>query len=120
MSDAGWGVVIGTAIGALITGLFAWLAQRGKSDGEIQIAVLAEWQKLNAALSNRVSMLETRIAELQATHSKELEEMRRTHRAEMRAMRELNEGLQRQIAQNSQSTAHLMGDTPVTGGDDED
>jgi hypothetical protein len=108
-SGFGWGA-IGVILGAIITGLFGWLAQRGKSTAEIEVAVMAEWQKLNAALSERVSALERELSEVRRTHAKELDEMRDKHRAEMRRLRELNEGLQRQIAQNSQSTAHLMGE----------
>lgn len=113
MNDVSW-AGLGAAIGALITGLFAWLGQRSKSGADIEVAVIAEWQKLNAALSGRVSQLEKDLSDVRRAHSAELEEMRRKHRAEMRVLRELNEGLQRQIAQNSQSTAHLMGGDPVT------
>jgi hypothetical protein len=102
MSDASF-AGIGAAIGASVTGLFAWLTQRNKGGTDIEVAVLAEWQKLNAALSRRVSALEEELAKVRRSNANELDEMRTKHRAEMRAMRELNEGLQRQIAQNSQS-----------------
>lgn len=108
-----WGAV-GAVVGALITGVFSWLSQRGRSNAAIEVAVLAEWQKLNTALSDRVSALEKELSEVRRAHANEIEEMRREHSAEMKAMRELNEGLQRQIAQNSKSTASLMGDSPVT------
>jgi hypothetical protein len=104
-----WGA-LGAVIGSAITSFFTWLAQRGKSSAEIEVAVLAEWQKLNSALSDRVAGLEKELAVVRRRHSDEIEEMRNKHRAEMRALRELNEGLQRSIAQNSQSTAHLMGE----------
>jgi hypothetical protein len=113
MNDVSW-AGIGAALGAFITGLFAWLVQRSRGGTDIEVAVLAEWQKLNAALSQRVSQLEEQLAEVRRAHSDEIEEIRRQHRAEMKAMRELNEGLQRQIAQNSRSTAHLIGESPVT------
>lgn len=103
-----WGA-IGVMIGAAITGFFAWLSQRGKSHAEIEVAVLAEWQKLNSALSERVSALELELSNVRRKHADEIDEIRNKHRAEMKAMRELNEGLQRAIAQNSTSTAHLMG-----------
>lgn len=108
---------IGALLGAMITGAFGWLAQNRKSGADIEVAVLAEWQKLNAALSDRVSALERELSDVRRAHAAELDEMRRTHRAEMSSLRKLNEGLQRQIAQNSHSAAHLMGDSPVTGGD---
>lgn len=104
-----WGAV-GAVIGAAITGFFAWLAQRGKSHAEIEVAVLAEWQKLNSALSDRVSALELELSNVRRKHADEIDEIRNKHRAEMKAMRELNEGLQRAIAQNSQSTAHIIGE----------
>lgn len=116
----GWGA-IGLVVGALLTGLFGWLAQRSKSDSDVEVAVLAEWQKLNAALSDRLSAVEKEFADYRNKMSAELEKLRGKHRAEMRALRDLNEGLQRQIAQNSQSAAHLFGNAPNTkkdGGDD--
>lgn len=113
MPDLGAGV-IGAGIGSAVTGLFAWLSQRSKGATDIEVAVLAEWQKLNSALSERVGALERELAKVRREHADEIDEMRAKHRAEMRALRELNEGLQRQIAQNSHSTAHLMGNDPVT------
>lgn len=109
MSDLGT-AAIWTAIGAVIAGLFAWLVQSSKGTTDIEVAVIAEWQKLNLALSERVSALEKTLSEVRSAHAKEMEEIRNKHRTEMRRLRELNEGLQRQIAQNSQSTAHLMGE----------
>jgi hypothetical protein len=99
----------------------AWLTQRSKGDSDRDVAVIAQWEKLTAALSARISDVESQLAqvrsahaaeidELRRTHRTEIDEMRKTHRVEMRAMRELNEGLQRMIAQDSQSTAHLLGD----------
>lgn len=107
--DFSW-AAIGAAVGSVITGLFSWLVQRSKSGTDIEVAVIAEWQKLNSALSDRVSELERQISDLRRTHADEMDEMRKKHRAEMRQLRELNEGLQRQIAQNSQSAATLIGD----------
>lgn len=123
-SDFGW-TAIGAALGAVFTGFFAWLTQRSKGGTDVEVAVLAEWQKLNAALSSRVSALETELASVRREHASEIENTRRAHsvemdkirkehRAEMAALRELNEGLQRQIAQNSQSTAALLGGRLVT------
>jgi cell division protein FtsB len=57
---------------------------------------------------------------LRKKHADEMEAMRTRHRVEMRQMRDLNEGLQRMIAQNSQSTAHLISDSPVTQPRDDD
>lgn len=120
MNDLGWAAV-GGAIGAFFTGLFAWLAQRTQGASSIEVAVLSEWQKLNAALSDRLSAVEQEFAKYRIDmsremalrdrqHAEELREIREKHRSEMRALRELNEGLQRQIAQNSQSGANLLGD----------
>lgn len=114
MSEWSWAAV-GAALGAFLTGLFAWLTQRSKGSTDIEVAVLAEWQKLNAALSARLTAVEKELAELRIRHAEEIEELRETHRAEMTVMREQNEGLQRQIAQNSQSTAHLIGDLKEGG-----
>lgn len=124
-------------VGAVVAGLFALIVQalRGKTDETV--AVLSHWQELLdahkasataeiAALKGRVSDLEKVVAdvrdqaskdaaELRKRHADEMDAMRVKHRAEMRGMRELNEGLQRMIAQNSQSTAQLMGDSPVIG-----
>jgi predicted transcriptional regulator len=118
MSDASW-AGLGAAIGAVVTGFFAWIVQRVKAHGDIEVAVLAEWQKLNGALSVRLAAVEREFAEyrtkmaaniegLHTKHNREIDEMRKQHRAEMKAMRELNEGLQRAIAQNSRSTVHLI------------
>jgi predicted transcriptional regulator len=115
----GFFALVGAVVGALVTGFFAWLAQRRKSDGDVEVAVLAEWQKLNGAMSDRLTTVErefaeyrsamaAEIAELHKKYRLEIEEMRKQHRAEMQAMRELNEGLQRAIAQNSRSTVHLI------------
>lgn len=128
--NAGWGV-IGLIVGGIVTGLFAWLTQRGKSSTDEIIAVRAEWQKLNGALVQRLNDVEAElaalrvqhnneIAEIRRAHNAEVDEMRRTHRAEMKAMRDLNEGLQRMIAQNSKTTAYLMGETPVINEDKDD
>jgi hypothetical protein len=121
----GWGA-LWAAVGAFVTGLLAWLTQRSKGDSDRDVAVIAQWEKLTAALSARISDVESQLAqvrsahaaeidELRRTHRTEIDEMRKTHRVEMRAMRELNEGLQRMIAQDSQSTARLLGDTPISG-----
>jgi hypothetical protein len=129
MSDASW-AGIGAAIGAIFTGLFAWLTQRTKAGSDVEVAAIAEWQKLYGALSDRLSAVEKEFSsyrtcvaekfeELRTKHSTEIDEMRKRHRAEMRAMRELNEGLQRQITQNSRSAAQLLSDSPVTQSKDE-
>lgn len=55
------------------------------------------------------------LAEQRKRHAAEREADQKKHEAEMAQMRALNEGLQRIVAQNSQSTAHLIGETPVTG-----
>lgn len=121
----GW-AALWTAIGALVTGLLAWLTQRSKGDTDRDVAVIAQWEKLTSALSGRISAVEAELAavrtahaneidELRRTHRAEIDEMRKTHRIEMRTMRELNEGLQRMIAQDSQSTARLISDSPISG-----
>jgi predicted nucleic acid-binding Zn-ribbon protein len=116
---------VGVLVGALITGVFSYLAQSKKSGTDREVAVLAEWSKLNEALSDRLAAVEKEFADyrnqvsaqfedLRKTHGDEMDAMRNKHRAEMRRLRELNEGLQRMIAQNSQSTAHLISDSPAT------
>jgi hypothetical protein len=114
----GWGALwaaLGAIFGTIVAGFFAWLTQRSKGDTERDVAVLAQWERLTAALSDRITALENELAEVRRSHSGEIEEMRKTHRAEMRTLRALNDGLQRMIAQNSQSTAHLIGETPASG-----
>lgn len=132
-NDFGAGA-LGAVVGAIITGLFAWLAQRTRGDSDQEVAVLAEWSKLYTGVTDRLAAVEKEFAEYRQQVAREMdemrekcrrenEEMRAKHRREMRTMRELNEGLQRMIAQNSQSTAHLMGGSPVTNardGDNED
>lgn len=128
--------------GAAITGLFTWLAQRGKNKTDQSVAVLEQWSKLNSGLATRLADVERDCAQMRRDHGDEIEKMRKDHAAEMeamrkahtaevddmrakhrtdmRAMRLLNEGLQRQIAQNSQSTAYLVSDSPTQpSGDDE-
>jgi hypothetical protein len=123
-NDFGVGA-IGAVIGAAVAGFFAWLAQRTKGESDHSVAVLAEWGKLNKGLADRLAAVEKAFADyrqqvaadmakMREDCRRENEEMRVKHRAEMRALRELNEGLQRMIAQNSQSTAHLIGELPVT------
>lgn len=141
MSDVSW-AGIGAAIGAFATGLFAWLTQRTKATSDVEVAVLREWQKLNGALSERLSTVEkdfaayrskmsSELEDLRSRHAAEIDQMRKQHRGEidemrkqhreaMRAMRELNEGLQRQIAQNSKSTVALLSRSPVTKVEDDD
>lgn len=127
--DFGW-AALWAAVGAVVTGAFAWLVQRSKGHTDIEVAVLGEWQKLNGALADRLSSVEKEFADyrvamsqeierLSTKHNAEIDEMRKQHRAEMRSLRDLNEGLQRQIAQSSKSTASLLGRTPVTGAKDE-
>jgi TolA-binding protein len=110
-------------LAAIVGGVFGWLVQRGKSESDQSVAVLAEWSKLNTGLARRLTDVERECAQMRKDHAAEIErigqehaaqlnEMRDKHRAEMRSMRELNEGLQRMIAQNSKSTAYLIGDFP--------
>jgi phosphoenolpyruvate-protein kinase (PTS system EI component) len=113
MTDIG-SAGIGAALGGLVTGFVAWLNQRTKSESDVEVAVLAEWQKLYNALSERVSELEKQLAKVRSDHADEIDAMRKRHRAEMTSLRELNEGLQRQIAQNSKSTAAMLSRGPVT------
>jgi Skp family chaperone for outer membrane proteins len=124
---AGYGIVaiVSALVSAVITGLFSWLAMRTKGETDHSVAVLAEWSKLNEALADRLAAVEKECAQMRKDHAEEIEnirrdhsaemdDMRRKHRAEMGEMRKLNEGLQRMIAQNSQSTAYLVSETPVT------
>ncbi len=124
MNGAGTGI-IGVLIGTLLTGVFAWLTQRNKGQVEESVSVRAEWEKLTGALSARLAAVEKEFAEFRRTssqemaelrrqHSAELEEMRESHRAEMKMLRELNDGLQRQILQNSKSVAQRLGDPSGT------
>lgn len=145
-NDIGVGA-LGAMLGVFFTGLFAWLVQRSKGESEQSVAVLAQWEKLTRGISERLATVERNFAEYREQAARDMdemrdkcrrenEEMREKHRAEMRAlrdqnddlrkkhdaemsaMRELNEGLQRMIAQNSKSTAYLMGDSPVTEKDE--
>jgi flagellar motility protein MotE (MotC chaperone) len=120
---------IGAAIGAAIAGIFAWLTQRSKGETDQSVAVLGEWSKLNKGLADRLAAVEKEFSEyrqqvaadmdkMRQDCRRENEEMRNRHRAEMQALRDLNEGLQRMIAQNSKSTAYLMGGIPEDGDDE--
>jgi hypothetical protein len=91
MSEWSWAAV-GAAVGTFVTGFFAWLVQKAKGDSDRDVAVIAQWEKLTRALSDRVTALESELAEV----------------------RRMNEGLLRMIAQDSQSTARLLGSSPVT------
>ena len=123
-------------VGAALTGLFAFLVQKLRGQTDETVAVLGQWQELLdahkassnaeiAALKARLSEVEKELAQvrnqasidmaaLRKQHATEMDEMRKRHRLEMRQLRELNDGLQRMIAQNSKSTAQLMGDSPAT------
>lgn len=120
----GWGA-FGAVFGTAITAIFAWMAQRNKGQVEETVAVRQQWEKLTGSLATRLSTVERefaeyrqqmakQIADMEQRHAAERREERRRHDAELRAMRELNEGLQRQIAQNSQSVAHRLGDPEGT------
>jgi F0F1-type ATP synthase membrane subunit b/b' len=121
-------------LGAAVTGLFAWLTGRARARVDEGASVRAEWEKLNGALAERLGTVEkefaayrsqmareiedirrahgTEIEEIRRAHNREMDEIRKRHRAEMKAQRDLNEGLQRTIIQNSQSSAQLLGDEP--------
>lgn len=128
MSDVSFGALCGT-IGAVIAGIFAWLVQRSKGQSDVEVAVISEWKALFSGVSERLATVEREFAEyrmkvskdfeeMRENHAREKEELRQKHRAEMKAQRELNEGLQRQIAQNSQSGAQLLGDLSKKGSTD--
>jgi Skp family chaperone for outer membrane proteins len=113
------------SLGALVTGFFAWLIQRAKGGTDIEAVVIAEWKALFGGVSDRLATVEREFTEyrmkvskqfeeMREQHAREKEDLRRKHEAEMHAQRELNEGLQRQIAQNSQSSAHMLSRSPVT------
>jgi predicted nucleic acid-binding Zn-ribbon protein len=123
-------------VGAMIAGVFTIAVQKLRGQTTETVAVMEQWKDLLdahkqtseaeiRALKERLSALEKELAdvrdqaskdmaELRRKHADEIDEMRKKHRDEMRTMRELNDGLQRMIAQNSQSTAQLIGDTPVS------
>lgn len=69
MSEVSW-VGIGGAIGAFLTGLFAWLIQRSKGGTDIEVAVLAEWQKLNGAQSEEIRRLGERCQRLEGAEER--------------------------------------------------
>lgn len=134
-NDFGW-AALWAVVGAAIAGLFNWLTQRTKGQTDQSVAVLAEWSKLNTGLASRLTEVERECAAMRREHAVEIEamrkshaeemeamrkahaaeidEMRQKHRADMRAQRDLNEALQRMIAANSQSSAQLISDSPVT------
>ena len=117
-----WGIgALGVAIGAFIAGLWAWLTQKSKGGTDVEVAAIGEWQKLYKALSGRVSELELarardreeharEVAQLIKDHSDAMEALKANHREEMKELRNYCEGLERHIAQNSQSRAHLLSD----------
>lgn len=115
----GWGAMW-AAVGALVTGLFAYIVQKSRGGTDIEVAVLAEWQKLNAALSDRLAAVEAQFADYRTKMAGEIEALHKSHRAEMRALRAQNDGLQRIILQNSQSSAQLISESPVTHPKDDD
>lgn len=150
-NDLGWGA-IGIVVGAVVTGFFTWLSAKSKGTTDQSIAVLEQWSELNKGISDRLATVEREFADyrqqmakdveqlrtdhaaeiekIRREHSAEIEEMRKKHRTEMRTLRDQNdelrrhnEGLQRMIAQNSQSNAQLLSESPVTHprdhGDDE-
>lgn len=61
---------IGAAIGAAVAGLFAWLVQRSKGGTDVEVAVLAEWQKLNGAQSDEIQRLDERCQRLEAAEER--------------------------------------------------
>lgn len=94
MNEVSWGALwaaLGALFGTVVAGFFAWLTQREKGGSERDIAVIAQWERLTNALTQRIDTLEE----------------------EVRELRKENEGLLATIRQNSQSTAALLGDSPV-------
>lgn len=108
--DYSWAAICAT-IRAVIAGLFSWLVQRNKSGTDIEVAVLALWEKLNGALSQRLndlgkefadyrSKMAREIEEIHTKHNHEIDEMRRQHRAEMREFRDQSDELRRHCLQS--------------------
>lgn len=69
MSDVS-GLGIGAVLGGLVTGALAWLTQRSKGGTDVELAVLAEWQKLNGAQSEEIRRLAERCQRLEGAEEK--------------------------------------------------
>lgn len=80
MTDLSW-AAIWAALGALITGLFAWLRQRSIGGTAVEVAVMAEWKSLNGALAAEVGRVGERCHRLEES--------------EERCQRELTDALKR-------------------------
>lgn len=69
MSDVGL-AGIGAAIGAFLTGLFAWLVQRSKGGTDIEVKVMDQWEKLNGSLAAENKRLGERCQRLEEAEGK--------------------------------------------------
>lgn len=74
MSELSW-TAIGVAIGALITGLFAWLVQRSIGGTAVEVAVMTEWEKLNGALAAEIDRIAGRCQRLEEAEERCREEL---------------------------------------------
>jgi cell shape-determining protein MreC len=105
-------------IGGTITVLFGFWTQRRKSDIDESALVLGKWKELVDQHQQAIKDIREEFSEYKRTALFEIAELReRLAEAENR-IRELeteNAGLKRAIAQNSQSTATLLGSTPIRG-----
>lgn len=111
-----WG---GWAASGLIA-LGAWWNARRKTDVDESALVLGKWKELVEQHQSSIAAIRDEFATYKQTAIAELKDMRdRLSLAEGR-IRELeteNAGLKRMIAQNSQSTAHMIQRATVPGRD---
>lgn len=123
MNDLGDGPVWG-AIGAAVAGLFAWFASLGRTkvdskkvDVDESGALFGGWKSLfeevraeATALRERVEHLEKLVGDMQERYSNAIAKIKSEHQEELRRHLDEINALRRHIAQNAQSTLHMMGD----------
>ncbi|MBI0474208.1 hypothetical protein D9601_02360 [Sphingomonas sp. MA1305] len=109
--EANWGTVAGW-VAAAIGPFTVYLTMRRKTDVDESAMILGKWKELVEAHEKAIAAVREEFASYRVTAIAEIADLRtRLSKAEMR-ITELeveNAGLKRSIAQNSQSTAHMLG-----------
>lgn len=116
---ANWGAVSGWVV-AIVAPLLVFLATNRKTDVDESAMILGKWKELVEAHEKAIAAVREEFATYRKSALEEIADLRTRLSAAERRIGELeteNAGLKRAIAQNSQSTAHLLGGRPRRNSD---